>query len=148
MTKILVNKIQNDGYASSRDKALLASKQKFGRLFYGLDTIDATSVDTSFIGHSHYAEAKSIVADLFEILKYQRAANERLNLAPTSTGNGNIWVFEEAAKVLQTEPPDGTLGPGVIRYIDDGSCGKAMIKKIVEGDPSKLSPRSKSCVPR
>lgn len=97
----------------------------------GLDTIDATSVDTSFIGHSYYAEAKSIVADLFEILKYQRTAKERLNLALTNTPSGDLWVFKTAAKLLQKEPPGGSLGPGDVRYIDDGSCGKDRIKKIM-----------------
>lgn len=36
-----------------------------------IDTIDASEADTSFIDHADYAEAKSIIADLFELLRYQ-----------------------------------------------------------------------------
>ncbi len=145
-------------YASSKDKALIASKQVHGYaragevgpklvIEDGVDTVDASSVDTSFIGHSYYAEAKSIVADLFEILKFHRTANERLNLALLSSNQGNLWVFKPAAKILTKEPPLGGLSPGVVRYIDDETCGDGLIKKIIEGDATNSIQRSISCVP-
>ena len=145
-------------YASSRDLALVASKQVHGYSRAGevgpdlvvtndVDTIDATSVDTSFIGHAYYAEAKSIIADLFEILRYQRTAKERRHLESVDNEYGNLWVFKASAKVLKEEPQGSDLAPGEIRYIDDGSCGTGFIKKIIEGDAGKVVPRSRVCVP-
>lgn len=145
-------------YASSRDKALVASKHVHGYPRAGevgpnlavspdVDTIDATQADTSFIGHAYYAEANSIVADLFELLRYQRRARERRNLASINNEYGNLWVFKASAKVLEEEPQVGELAPGEVRYIDDGSCGTGLIKRIIEGDPNKAVPRSHVCVP-
>ena len=58
-------------YASSEDKALKASKKVHGYPRAGesgqglivvsdIETIDATNVDTSFVGHSYFAEARSV----------------------------------------------------------------------------------------
>jgi esterase/lipase superfamily enzyme len=65
-------------YASSKDLALLASMQFHGGyisagdvrggevvIASGMETIDATAVDTSLLGHSYFAERRSVIADIF-----------------------------------------------------------------------------------
>lgn len=91
-------------YASSQDNALLASKQIHGYpragdagediiVAEGLDTIDASNVDTSLLGHSYYAESKSIISDLFAIIHRGTAPGERENLKPVQSSLGNYWTF-------------------------------------------------------
>lgn len=66
-------------YASSHDKALLASKEfhaypRAGELsagpliVEGVDSIDASAVDTSFLGHSYFAENASVLSDLYYVI--------------------------------------------------------------------------------
>lgn len=91
-------------YASSRDNALLASKRIHGYpragdagdglvIADGLDTIDASDVDTSLIGHSYFAEAKSIISDLYAILTEGRRARDRTTLKPVKGSSGTYWRF-------------------------------------------------------
>ncbi len=66
-------------YASSDDAALKASKalhsgSRIGQggdgifVFKGLVTVDATGIDTSFLGHSYFAEKELLVGDLKEVI--------------------------------------------------------------------------------
>ena len=93
-------------YASSEDKALLASK-KFHRypragdaeagvvIVKGIETIDATGLDTSLLGHSYYAEVKSILADMFYLIENGLRADNRFALKPVNTPNGRYWIFNK-----------------------------------------------------
>jgi esterase/lipase superfamily enzyme/nucleoid DNA-binding protein len=68
-------------YASKRDKALAASKKinaSYPRagdcsssvvVLSGVDTIDASAVDTNLIGHFYYAENRSVLSDVFNLLR-------------------------------------------------------------------------------
>jgi len=68
-------------YASTRDKALAASKKLNGSypragdcsssvaVVPGVDTIDASAVDTNLIGHFYYAENRSVLSDVFNLLR-------------------------------------------------------------------------------
>ena len=38
------------------------------------------------------------------------------------------------AEVLKSEPPAGTLLPGVVVLVDDGTCGEGKIKQITGGN--------------
>lgn len=89
-------------YVSKNDKALLASKHVHGYpragdagasliVTEGLDTIDASEVDTSLFGHAYFAEEKSIIDDLIAILKEGRRAAERSTLLPVDSLNGTYW---------------------------------------------------------
>lgn len=66
-------------YVSDRDVALAASAKlhrnpRAGHVaggllgLGGLDTIDASDVETDFVSHSYYAEGKSVLADIFCVL--------------------------------------------------------------------------------
>src|SRR5262249_10691310 len=75
-------------YASSEDYAMKASKliHKYPRagdsdadivLVDGVDTIDATAVDTSLLGHSYVGENRSILSDIFALLKWGQEPGSR-----------------------------------------------------------------------
>ncbi len=93
-------------YASSRDLALEASRKVHGHpragdsgsdlvIVPGIETIDATSVETGFLGHSYFAESKSVLADMFYLVKEHRRADSRFGLKKVATNNGGYWVFKE-----------------------------------------------------
>ena len=92
-------------YASSTDEALTLSKKfhKYARagdagaglvIVQGIDTIDATNVSTDFIGHSYFAESRSVISDIFYLIKDGKSAQERFGLVESNTAAGRYWVFK------------------------------------------------------
>jgi esterase/lipase superfamily enzyme len=94
-SQVLPHIVENTGhctlYASSRDRALLMSRffhnyQRLGEtqpelvLAHGLDTIDASLVDTSLLGHSYIGDVQSIVSDLHNLVVGGKRASERIGL--------------------------------------------------------------------
>jgi esterase/lipase superfamily enzyme len=91
-------------YASSRDWALWFSKRVNGYPRAGdsgdgvvivrpsLDTIDASSVDTSLVGHSYYGDNRSIVSDIFALFQHH-AAPPRFGMQERTTALGEYWLF-------------------------------------------------------
>lgn len=90
-------------YASSNDNALLASKAVHGNQRAGdteggmvlvnkMTSIDASSVETSLMGHSYYAESKSILSDIYYLIRGLRP-QDRFGLVPAST-RGDHWKFK------------------------------------------------------
>lgn len=90
-------------YASSRDKALLASKTFHGYaragdagaglvVVPGIDTIDASAVDTSLLGHSYYGDARSVLSDLYYLVRESKRP-PRFSLEAVETADGSYWVF-------------------------------------------------------
>ncbi|REK12051.1 MAG: alpha/beta fold hydrolase [Planctomycetota bacterium] len=91
-------------YASSRDRALLISRyfhnyQRLGEtepdliVADGMDTIDASLVDTSLLGHSYIGDAQSIVSDLHELVVRNKRPVERLGLEALKYGNLMYWTI-------------------------------------------------------
>jgi esterase/lipase superfamily enzyme len=91
-------------YASSEDVALSASKQFHGYqrlgesrpipvLLAGIETIDATGVDVSFLKHSYFAEAAPLLTDLRKLILQGARANTRSNLTLIRTGSMPYWAF-------------------------------------------------------
>ena len=91
-------------YSSSKDVALIASKKVHGYpragdsgqglvVVSGIETIDATNVDTSFLGHSYYADAKSVISDMFYLISEELRANKRFGLISVETQAGQYWKF-------------------------------------------------------
>lgn len=91
-------------YASSNDKALEASKRIHGGpragdsgdgivVVPGVDTIDASAVDTSFIGHSYYGDNRSVLSDIFHLLMDGAPPSERFGLRKMSLLNAIYWAF-------------------------------------------------------
>lgn len=92
-------------YASSKDIALVASRKVHGSpragdsgdgliVVPGIETIDVTNVDTSFFGHSYYAENTSIISDIFYVLQGLNA-DQRSLLHKVETQNGCYWAFKK-----------------------------------------------------
>jgi esterase/lipase superfamily enzyme len=91
-------------YASSGDKALQASRElrsdlsragESGEHLFvarGIDTIDASSVDTSLLGHSYFGE-RTALADIFTLLKNGRGPGER-GLTPRQRLNLPYWELK------------------------------------------------------
>jgi esterase/lipase superfamily enzyme len=91
-------------YASSEDKALKASKiihkyPRAGESGLGLvvvdsvDTVDATAVDTSLVGHSYYGDNRSVLSDVFELLRRGTPPHERFGLKPMKKYGAPYWLF-------------------------------------------------------
>lgn len=92
-------------YASSEDLALVASKKVHGYpragdsgqglvVVPGIETIDTTHVDTSLLGHSYFAEARSVISDMFYLIRNDQRAAQRFGLRPVDTQVGRYWEFK------------------------------------------------------
>ncbi len=93
-------------YASSKDWALRASKliHKYPRagesglfellILNAVDTIDATKVDTSLLGHSYYGDHRSILADMFDLIRRGSPPLARFGLVALDNPYGSsYWQF-------------------------------------------------------
>jgi esterase/lipase superfamily enzyme len=93
-------------YASSRDVALLASKFVHGYprageageallVVDGVDTIDASLVDTSLVGlhHSYFGEKRSILNDMFNLITQQLAPDKRFDLEAMGDALRRYWSY-------------------------------------------------------
>lgn len=91
-------------YASSQDKALSASRAVHGDnragdtypkilIQLGVESIDASTVDTSFVGHSYYGK-KTIISDMFYMFGSGLRAWQRSGLLATTTADGTYWKFK------------------------------------------------------
>ncbi|MBI2826511.1 MAG: alpha/beta fold hydrolase [Planctomycetia bacterium] len=97
-------------YASSHDRALLMSRyfhnyQRLGEtrpdllVTNELDTIDASLVDTSLMGHSYIANAQSIVADLHDLVVRGKQPAERLGLEAFERGAAKYWLIKPQPRI-------------------------------------------------
>ena len=91
-------------YASSNDKALQVSRTIHGSPragdaesgiipISGIDTIDASLVDTSLIGHSYYGDNRSIISDMYLLLNLKLPPDKR-NLLPKEVEGGRYWAVK------------------------------------------------------
>lgn len=92
-------------YASSDDLALVASKKVHGYpragdagaglvVLEGIETIDATGVDTSLLAHSYFAETRSVLADMFYLVREGKRADQRFGLRRVQSPAGGYWKFK------------------------------------------------------
>jgi esterase/lipase superfamily enzyme len=93
-------------YASSKDKALKASRLiKPGRkprageagenivVINGMDTIDASLVDTDYMSHSYYGNTESLINDIFTIFRNNLPPNKRNLRKKKKLLNLEYWAF-------------------------------------------------------
>lgn len=91
-------------YASRRDRALLAAKllrrgyQRAGDanpilVTTGVHTIDASAVDTSFLGHSYFSDNRSVVSDIAYLVQYDLDPGQRVGMTSVKHRDGRYWVF-------------------------------------------------------
>jgi esterase/lipase superfamily enzyme len=92
-------------YASSEDIAIAASKTVHGSwragdsgeglvVVSGIETIDATGMDTSLLGHSYFADTRSVLSDIFYVIRNSQRADQRFGLRRVDTPAGRYWVFK------------------------------------------------------
>lgn len=91
-------------YASSNDEALQLSKRVHGYaragesgeqlvVVPGMDTIDVSAVDTSFLGHSYYGNNRTVLGDLLDLLTTEKPPEQRKSLRAVRLGQLRYWVF-------------------------------------------------------
>lgn len=93
-------------YVSSDDLALLASRKVHGNkragdagkgvvIVKGIETIDASGVDTSFLSHSYFATTSTIIADILDLIKSGKRAANRETLEKVSKENVSYWKVKQ-----------------------------------------------------
>jgi esterase/lipase superfamily enzyme len=91
-------------YVSSGDNALLASKKVHGYpragdtaagivIVPGIETIDASGLDTSFLEHSYFATAPPVLSDIRRVLREGLRAARR-GLESRLAGDGSYWKLK------------------------------------------------------
>ena len=90
-------------YASSTDRALklsaeISSYPRAGQsdpplvFVHGLDTIDATGIDTGLLGHSYIGSKPIVLTDLFNLLRFGMTPADR-KLRPVAPPDVRYWQF-------------------------------------------------------
>ena len=93
-------------YASSRDRALLASKAFHGYpragdsgeslvIVDGMETIDVSDASGGLLGHSYYAEDRRIMEDIYGLLQTGQRADDRFGLQAMENPEGRFWAFRK-----------------------------------------------------
>jgi esterase/lipase superfamily enzyme len=93
-------------YVSSKDKALKISKRlhTFKRagdsnegalIIPGIETVDASNVDTGVLGHSYHSDSRTVLSDIYYILNKDLKADQRFSLQPLNNSDGRYWKFKE-----------------------------------------------------
>lgn len=92
-------------YASSEDRALMISRKIQGgyrragetqpsvTVVDGLDTVDASAVDTSLLGHSYYGDNRTIISDMYNLIRHGHAPDDRVGMIPKTTQGRRYWEF-------------------------------------------------------
>jgi esterase/lipase superfamily enzyme len=91
-------------YVSSNDRALKASKRINGGrragdsdgeilILNGIDTVDASAVDTDLIGHFYYGDNKSVVTDMFYLIRGVEPPSNRAAMRTEGTPPRRFWRF-------------------------------------------------------
>ncbi|MET0381907.1 MAG: alpha/beta hydrolase, partial [Burkholderiaceae bacterium] len=92
-------------YASSKDRALAASFKVHGSvragstaggvvLAPGLETIDASVIDTDFLGHSYLVSDRNLLTDLGLLLGRELRADKRIYLEERAGAGRRYWAFK------------------------------------------------------
>ena len=97
-------------YASSGDAALIASKgmhaePRAGDAWFsltadGIETIDCSRIDFTFMGHSYYGSNTDVLSDLFMLLKEDLPAARRPHLSRVKSEAGHVYEFAASAPMM------------------------------------------------
>ena len=91
-------------YASSNDGALRASEvfqgyQRAGDsspdvvVVPGVDTVDVSTVDTSLLGHSYYGDNRSVLSDIFALVRDGKPPLLRFGISRRGASPRTYWAF-------------------------------------------------------
>ena len=108
-------------YASSNDRALLASAEIHGHnraglagdhlvTLKGIDTVDVSEIDTSFLGHSYYGNHPELIKDLQAVVELSQPASKRrwLTQILDSTGVGYFRFANLGSRSANSPNPQPT----------------------------------------
>ncbi len=90
-------------YASSKDKALKISKKKqiYPRagdatdivVVAGVDSIDASRLETDFLSHCYYGDHQSVVGDFHQLLEFGAPPGKRFGMNGIPKATPRYWEF-------------------------------------------------------
>jgi esterase/lipase superfamily enzyme len=90
-------------YVSDRDRALAAARSlaKAPRagagpdivVVDGIDTIDASALDTGFMSHSYVLDHRSVITDVYALLRHNHPPAQRPGMLPMMSSRGPYWRF-------------------------------------------------------
>jgi esterase/lipase superfamily enzyme len=88
-------------YVSDKDKALATSgiihdRPRVGYLppievFEGIDTVEVSNVDLSWLGHGYFADTRDLLQDMHELLLDNTPPENRFGLRPARVESKNYW---------------------------------------------------------
>lgn len=92
-------------YVSGKDKALEASNwvSDYPRAGYtppimtlnGIDTVEATNIDLTILGHGYFAEAAEVLHDMHDLLLHNDPPEKRIRLNREAAADGSLyWVIK------------------------------------------------------
>lgn len=123
-------------YANNSDSALKISKslhfeQRSGDAtrpvtVEGVELIDCSAVDLSFMGHSYFSGNVSVLADLFSVLKENKSPDQRSHLkCRQSTAGDKYWTFHQHPNRILWSWHFEDLQPSRTRTADGAESGAA-----------------------
>lgn len=93
-------------YTSNNDEALKLSKSAAGGypragdtddgivIVEGMDTIDASLVDTSLLGHSYYGDNRSVLSDISNLFRTRQGPEARFGLRRANHNGAVYWEMQ------------------------------------------------------
>ena len=91
-------------YASTHDEALAASARVHSYYRAGdarhicvvphVDTIDASAVDTSLLGHAYYGDNRSILSDIYDVIQSGKPPEQRFGMHAMTFEQSQYWAFQ------------------------------------------------------
>lgn len=93
-------------YVSADDLALIASQKVHGNnragfagdnivVVNGIETIDASGIDSSLLSHSYFATSSNLIKDIFDLMKSGKRATDRETLEKVSKANVTYWKVKK-----------------------------------------------------
>jgi esterase/lipase superfamily enzyme len=127
-------------YVSDNDRALVASSRlrqdepRAGQVSGGLlnvsgegfESIDASSLPTDFLGHSYYAENKSVLSDVYWVLRDKRIQDRPLIYKP-----GPPWRFLSDEEMAASGLADGTPSAQTGRWYWPVTAGGGILAALI-----------------
>jgi esterase/lipase superfamily enzyme len=90
-------------YVSGKDKALVTSgiihdRPRVGyfppiKVFEGIDTVEVSNVNLSWLGHGYFADARDLLHDMHELLSDNKPPEERFGLRTVEVGTEKYWII-------------------------------------------------------
>jgi hypothetical protein len=59
----------------------------------GIDTVNATDVDTSLVGHSYFGDERAVLHDMFDLIRYDLGPDHRFGLVKREAAGNLYWAF-------------------------------------------------------